>query len=32
MIGTRSAESGWADGPTPRRALFSNVVVAAVVD
>ena len=32
MIGTRSAESGWADGPTPRRALFSNAVVAAVVD
>jgi len=32
MIGTRSAESGWADAPAPRRALFSNAVVAAVVD
>jgi len=32
MIGTRSAESGWADGPVPRRALFSNAVVAAVRD
>ena len=32
MIGTRSAESGWADGPVPRRALFSNAVVAAVVE
>ncbi len=32
MIGTRSAESGWSDGPVPRRALFSNAVVAAVVD
>jgi CubicO group peptidase (beta-lactamase class C family) len=32
MIGTRSAESGWADGSTPRRALFSDAVVAAVVD
>ncbi len=32
MIGTRSAESGWADGPTPRRALFSNAVVGAVIE
>ncbi|HSB55952.1 MAG TPA: serine hydrolase domain-containing protein, partial [Gemmatimonadales bacterium] len=24
MIGTRLAESGWVDGPLPRRALFSN--------
>jgi len=32
MIGTRSAESGWVDGPVPRRALFSNAVVAAVRD
>jgi CubicO group peptidase (beta-lactamase class C family) len=31
MIGTRSAESGWVDEPVPRRALFSNAVVAAVV-
>jgi CubicO group peptidase (beta-lactamase class C family) len=30
MIGTRSAESGWADGPVRRRALFSDAVVAAV--
>jgi beta-lactamase class C len=32
MIGTRSAESGWVDGPVPRRALFSNAVAAAVRD
>ena len=32
MIGTRSAESGWVEGPVPRRALFSNAVVAAVRD
>jgi CubicO group peptidase (beta-lactamase class C family) len=32
MIGTRSAESGWSDGAVPRRALFSNAVVAAVAD
>jgi hypothetical protein len=32
MIGTRLAESGWVDGPVPRRALFSNAVVAAVCD
>jgi len=32
MIGTRLAESGWADGPVPRRALFSNAVVAAVLE
>ena len=32
MIGTRSAESGWADGPVPRRALFSTAVAAAVCD
>jgi CubicO group peptidase (beta-lactamase class C family) len=32
MIGTRSAESGWADGPVPRRALFSDAVAAAVID
>lgn len=32
MIGTRSAESGWVDRPVPRRALFSNAVVAAVCD
>jgi CubicO group peptidase (beta-lactamase class C family) len=31
MIGTRSAESGWADGLVPRRALFSDAVAAAVV-
>jgi len=32
MIGTRSAESGWTDGPVPRRALFSTAVMAAVCD
>ena len=32
MIGTRSADSGWVDGPVPRRVLFSNAVVAAVCD
>ena len=32
MIGTRLAESGWVDGSVPRRALFSNAVVAAVRD
>lgn len=32
MIGTRLAESGWVDGPVPRRALFSNAVAAAVRD
>ena len=32
MIGTRLAESGWVDAPVPRRALFSNAVVAAVRD
>lgn len=32
MIGTRLAESGWVDGPVPRRALFSNAVAAAVCD
>jgi beta-lactamase class C len=32
MIGTRSAESGWSDGAVPRRALFSNAVVAAIRD
>jgi beta-lactamase class C len=32
MIGTRLAESGWVDAPVPRRALFSNAVVAAVLD
>jgi len=31
LIGTRVAESGWVDTPIPRRALFSNAVVAAVV-
>lgn len=30
MIGTRLAESGWVDGPVPRRALFSTAVAAAV--
>jgi CubicO group peptidase (beta-lactamase class C family) len=32
MIGTRSAESGWADGSVPRRALFSTAVMASVRD
>ncbi len=32
MIGTRLAESGWVDESLPRRALFSNAVVAAVCD
>lgn len=32
MIGTRLAESGWVDAPVPRRALFSNAVMAAVVE
>jgi CubicO group peptidase (beta-lactamase class C family) len=32
MIGTRLAESGWVDGPVPRRALFSAAVTAAVVE
>jgi CubicO group peptidase (beta-lactamase class C family) len=32
MIGTRLAESGWVDGPVPRRAPFSNAVMAAVVE
>ena len=31
LIGTRVAESGWGDTPVPRRGLFSNAVVAAVV-
>jgi CubicO group peptidase (beta-lactamase class C family) len=30
LIATRSAESGWADSPVPRRALFSTAVAAAV--
>jgi hypothetical protein len=32
MIGTRLAESGWVDGPVPRRAVFSNAVAACVID
>jgi CubicO group peptidase (beta-lactamase class C family) len=32
MIGTRLAESGWADGPVPRRSLFSTAVTAAVIE
>jgi CubicO group peptidase (beta-lactamase class C family) len=32
MIGTRLAESGWVDGPVPRRTLFSAAVTAAVVE